>query len=226
MIFLPGCTSGCSVFAPYRGGDAAVTVTNTTETVFPDGKTEKVTTVVESNVTQPENPEKPAEIILEQNDSKIRVSTGESRDSAGDIAAISNLQPMVWAGIGLIILGAGVGFFTRGSQLMGAIILGLTGTFLIALSYILPTYPYVFLIAILGGIAGLITYVIITVKNIRDRDTAVTENVEIIENIKEDLPPEKLHEKFESPTSLARLAQSDKTKKLVEKTRKKIEKDG
>ena len=168
---------------------------------------------------QPANAEKPATMEVKTNpDSTIDVSlnTGSSYNLGRVMAGNALLTPVIWAGIGLIFLGAGVGVISKGTLLKPAIGLGVAGASLIAIGYLLSQYAFVLMIGLVIGGLVLIGYALYYSKVFKDQKVAVTETVSLIEGLKQNyMSLEERYKEFKSPGGLANVTQSPETKKVV-----------
>jgi hypothetical protein len=218
-ILLTGCATNPTV----RGGSGTIGYKITEVTTSPDGVQSRREKDITTNFRQPDSPRDSGTISIRERDGETSISfnTGSSQNVQRDVAAIGALSPLVWAGVGLIILAAVIGVLTKGRHLLASAILGVTGTFLIALSYLLPTFPYTFLIGIILAIGGVGIYIFMTVRNLNAADDAVEETVMVAEQAKKRLSEEDRRELFEDPDSFARTVQDSSTKKLVNKVREK-----
>lgn len=215
LVGLAGCSTSMALPKP---GEARITESSrTTMVMSPDGtQTTTEDREVTTEIKQPESPKGPTPIKYESEDGKTSISTeiSPSHDNSSVFAAASNVRSLTWIGAAMILLGVGVAWFLK--QVKWGVVIGAVGISLIVLGFLLVQYPMVFLIgAILGGLT-LLAFGGNFLYQYFVRSRANKENVALIETIKNEyLTDEQKKILFNSNNSIAALAQSDSTKKLV-----------
>lgn len=212
---------GCSLQSKVRDGGGAqlVSLTKVTETL-PDNTvrvSENTTTVT---LEQPENPAKGGELIVKKlaNDEVVvSVKTSETLDTDATTANIASLKPVTYTGLGLVLTATVIGIFSKGKYWKQSLILGGVGGGLIVGAYLIPAYSIFFMIGASVLIIGAVAYFVW--KNIIHK-TALEENIDFVDGIKEKLTPEQKEEVFaDDKGSLVNRSQSKETRKLVKKYR-------
>lgn len=220
ILFLPLLFAACSTVGTRDGGGGILNHTEKVVSTNSDGSTtttEKNTVVT---LDQPANPEKGGSLVVKQDKNgnvTIGVDTSGTLNTEKDIAAINSLNPLIYIGAGLIIIGLLIGILGR--QLLWAAGLGVTGIALITLAYLLPTYPFIFMIGLGVAILAAVGYIIYTARGFKIRDKAVNESIDLIDGLKERLPAEENKEIFKTKGGLADRSHSKSTRKLIDKKR-------
>lgn len=176
---------------------------------------------------QPANAEESATMDVKTNpDSTIAVvlSTGNSYNLGRIMAGNALLSPVIWAGIGLILLGAGIGVISKGTLLKPAIGVGVAGIILISMGYLLSQFTWLFMVGTVITIIAIIGYVLYSAKIFKDRDIAITETVGLVEHLKKNYMDANDREKeFKTPFGLAATTQpSPETRAVVQQVKQKI----
>ncbi len=209
--------SSCDTLPKIHGGDVVYTKTTTT-TVLDENKNPKVTVEKTDIVAhQPENAKTPAIINIDKGDT-IRATTGESQDLSKIekiLASVGMLSPVIYAGIAMIIAGAGVFIFLKDAK--WAIILGLVGGGMIAGAYLLVQYAMWFMLGVIAlaiwGIYFLISHKKLQLANI--------ENIGVVQALKKELPQEVQDKYFEGKDALVKTMQSKSTQTIVDNVKEK-----
>lgn len=212
---------GCSLSQKIRdgGGGQVIQTTKVTETL-PDNTTRITENTTSIKLEQPENPEKGGALIVKKDDDgnvEIKVATSGTLDTDSSIANIASLKPVTYTGIGLILVGTIMGVFSKGKYWKQAIGLGIIGGTIVAFAYLLPAYQIFFMISGIVLVFGLVAYFVW--KNIIHK-TALEENIDFVDGIKDKLAPEQKSEIFDDGKgSLVNRSQSKTTRKIVRKYR-------
>lgn len=213
VIFLSSCSILRTSSRVTDGGSITISQAN-------PKNPEEVLTV---RVDQPQNPSNAASatITIDEKTGKpiIKASTGGAQDSSQiEImgATIDMLNPVIYVGTGMILLGAGIGLFFR--QIYWGICIGGVGVCMVVGSFLLAKYSMLFLL----GLAVFLGYMAWLLYRNFIQKRANEENVAVLEKTKEYLDPQAKKEIFEDKNSIANLAQSDSTKKIVDEAKEKI----
>lgn len=233
MITISILISGCSGWLEScnKGGSGLVKFGNKITEILPDGKTVTTEKIVEVNTNQPDNPNSNANVTAKfDNKGNIIVSTntGSSHNTTRDIAAFKSTVPLMWAGIGIGLVGAII--LLAGKLRLKYMIWGigfiLYGGALSVLSIVLPSNIMLFTILLISGAVLLVGFIGYMVYRQFKVDTANEENVSVIEMLKRKfMTKEDIDREFKQPGGIVYEAQSTSTKKEVNKIRKEIEHD-
>lgn len=218
----------CSVLpTPRNGGGTDFNHEKTITTKFDsEGNiTEKVeVSTTNINLKQPQNPKDGGSLIITQDPKgniRIGADTSGTLDTDSAIAAITNLNPVTYTGIFLILAGAGIGIFTKGRQLFPAAGLAATGIFMIVLAFLIPTYKGFFLIGTGIAVVATLGYLFYIARKYFKTDVALEEAIETVDYIKPSLDPSLKYEIFKSPDAEIAHIQSKDTRKIIDKKRDK-----
>lgn len=222
VILCSACSSG---FSPRNGGGTefnqkSVTVTKFDKASQPIEKIETVTTDV--LVRQPENPKAGGGLSIVQSakgDIKIGADTSGTLNTDVDLAAVKGLNPVTYTGIFLILAGVGIGILTKGRQLLPAAGLGVTGVFLIALAFLIPSFKGIFLIAIGITIVSILGYIFYSCRKMFRTEVALEETITTVDELKPSLDPKVKYEIFNQKDSLVKEIQCKHTRKIIDKKR-------
>lgn len=224
-LFTAGCASWVS-----SPGSGHVTTKRVETIPQSDGTIKTITTTYEATLKQPANPEKGGTLSFVTNPDgtiQVGVATGNSYNLGKFMAGNALLTPVVWAGIGLMVLGAGIGVISKGTMLKPAIGVAASGAGLIVLGYLLSQFAWVFIIALIVGAIVIGWYMLYSAKKYKDRDIAITETVALVERLKTEYMTAADREKeFKKPDGLAATIQrSPETKVVIAEVKEKLADD-
>jgi len=228
LFILCGCTwlGGSS----NRGGLGTLKYHNKVTELFPDGKTITTEKIVDVSIAQPDNPNDAANVVAKFDNAgnvTVATNTGGSHNTPKDLAIIKSTSPLMWSGIGLIVVGGFILFGSKLKQLVwggGFIALGMVMSIL---AVVLPGQMLLFTLLIVAAICALLGYLVyIIYKNIK-KNTALEENISVIEMLKRKyMSAEDVDKEFKKPGGVVYEAQSTSTKKIVDQIREEIEENG
>lgn len=218
LVLLLGCASTND-----NGGSAHITVTQRTQQNDISDHPIITDKVWDIELNQPENPEKTGTITLstdKDGQPVIAMNTGSSFNTTHTKATTALLNPVIWVGTGLVVIGAVAFILSR--NLITAGVFALTGLGLIAGSFLLAQYSFQILI---GGIILAIVAAVYLLYRYKVSHQAAIDNTKLINVIKEDLPDEKYNEVFygkNGATPLVNNIQNPSTRKFVDKVKQKL----
>lgn len=209
--------SGCGSVPRYAGGQTSVKHTETVSETAPEGTTRVKENTTEVTSSQPENAATPA--LIDINGKKINTSTGQPQEVSAVATALGRinfLNPLLYAGI-ILILG-GVAVFAITKNLNQAGIIAGAGLGMVVLSYLLVSYGMYILIGCLLVAAIAAVYLLYKYRK------AVVEQVSLTEVMKKELPTSAKSDIFEGDPTKGNVSEvktiiSSSTKDIVDAVR-------
>lgn len=207
FVSMLGCQSG------YDGGSISVNFSDTESAQRLNGAVVSRDNSLKVNVDAPSAPDGPSTVVIEkQADGIVKVTTqiSKSHNIAGTLAKINLLQIPMYAGVALMLLSILIFWFLKDLRWAG--IFFIVGATMVVGTYLLAQYAIYFML----GLAVVIIYGIYLLYDYFRQRKANDENVSLIQLLKNKGLIAK-----ETLSDFADAIQSDTTKKIVEKVKKK-----